>query len=243
MTLTAEQIAKREWEAMSEPDIVRVKVGVSRVGNLCLPDSNSSDKEEAVFKVLTFGDNHILDKATRYEEVLGDRRGITTITEPNEFRRLMVKKNLLDWSLDIPIERENGWMTTECYERVSRTAAPILDAFLSEFEAKSWITEDEEKTINRQSAILFSDSSRGVADACEAVSLFCTLGNYWEKFGLGRDELREIPYREYLLLKLMIGKESDATKAKSNRATNKGGTRVAGRGGRTRPSAGRRIAM
>jgi len=243
MSLTAEQVARREWEAMTEPDKVKVKVRVSQRGNVYFPDPDGPEEEEATFSVFTFGDNHVIDKATRYEEDAGDRGDSITVTEPNEFRRLMIKKNLLDWSLGIPIEREGGWMTPECYERVSRVAAPILDAFLKEFEAKSGITEEEERIINRQSVILFSENSRGVTDACEAVSLFCTLGNYWEKFGLNRDALAYIPQREYLLLKMMIGKESDSIKTKAGRKKKTGGTRIAGPGGRTRPMGGTRIPL
>jgi len=242
MSLAAEEIAKREWEAMSNPDEVRVRIRVSRVGSIYTPNPEGSLEEEAVFKVFTFGDNHILEKATGYKEHVGDRGNEVTVTEPNEFKRLMVKRNLLSWTLDIPIERCDGWMTPECYERVSRIAAPVLDAFIREFELKSYVTEEEERLINRQSAILFSESSRGVADACEAVSLFCTLGNYWEKFGINKNSLVHFPQREYLMLKLMIGRESDAIRTKTS-AKKQPVTRIAGRGGRTRPSTGKRISL
>lgn len=242
MSLTAEEIARRESEVMCDPETVKVRVRVERIGQLVVPDARGSLEEQAIFKVFTFEDNHILERATRYEQPVGDRGDTASATEPNEFRRLMVKRNLLDWSLDLPIERENGWMTPECYEKVSRVAAPLVDAFLREFETKSWVTEEDERLINRQSAILFSESSRGVADACEAVSLFCTLGNYWEKFGLNKDNLRQIPHREYLLLKLMIGREADAIRAKTS-PRKQPVTRIAGAGGRTRPSMAKRIPL
>jgi hypothetical protein len=80
-----------------------------------------------------------------------------------------------------------------------------------------------------------------VADACEAVSLFCTLGNYYEKFGLDRDRLWELPYREYLLLKMMIRQEGEARQREESRrktSAHSGTKIVAGHGGRARPSRG-----
>jgi len=241
MSLTAEEIARREWEAMSDPDQVKVKVRVSERYGLLLPDDNGEREEEAVFKILTFGDNHVLEKATRYTVESEETRGRTNAYDPNEFRRLLLKKNLLFWTLSVPIEREEGWMTPECYERIGTIPAPLLEAFLDGFEHQTAITEEEERILHRQASILFSESSRGVSDACEAVSLFCTLGNYWEKFGLDKDKLRDFPQKEYLLLKMMIGKESEAIKSKhkSSQPT----TRIAGPGGRTRPSRGKRIPM
>ena len=242
LSSTAEKEARRIWTALSEPEKVHVHVSVSWASGLCLPDKEGQDEVQATFSTFTFGDNHVIEMASSSRVRVGERGTSTmTDTEPNEFRRLLVKKNLLSWSLDIPIEREDGWMTPESYERVSRVPAPLMQAILIQYEGTMGITDEEEAIINRQSGILFSENSRGVTDACEAVGLFCTLGNFWEKFGVGRNELPVLPYREYLLLKMMVGKEGEAMRHRTRPKQSQ--TKVAGPGGRIRPSAGKRIAL
>ena len=238
MSLTAENTARAEWETLMQPDQVKVKVPVSWVSGICLPVEKSECVEEAIFSTLTFGDNLIIEKAVAYDiEVRGQRYPIKAI-DLHEFRRLVVKKNLLSWSLDIPIVRENGWMTTECYKQVGSIPAPLMEAFLDKFEASIQVTDEEEKQMERQSVILFGKTGRGVADACEAVSLFCTLGNFAEKFGIDRFQLPGLPMREYTLLKMMIGKEGDASRRNSPMGKPKSNTRIATGGGRIRPSRG-----
>ena len=205
---------------------------------MCLPSPSGDREEEAVFSVVTFGDNHAIEKAVTSEMDVGDGRTKVSVADLNEYKRLLVKRSLLSWTLDIPVERDaSGWMTKECYERVSRIPAPLMAAFLRGLEDSMDVTDDEERRIDRQSALLFSRTGRGVADACEAVSMFCTLGNYWEKFGLNKFELPKLPYKEYLLLKIMLGKEAEASRVAS-RPKPGSTTKIAGAGGRVRPSRG-----
>ena len=53
------------------------------------------------------------------------------------------------------------------------------------------------------------------------VSLFCNLGNFWEKFGIDRFNIKKLPYREYVMLKIMISKENSATAARNAAASSK----------------------
>jgi len=244
-TITAEETARREWDSIQSPDKVDVRVNARWLGNIFLPcgeGEQASEEVRATFGAFTFGDNFVIEKATMKVIHVGDREGEVITQEPNEFRRLMVKKSLLEWSLPILIERDNGWMTSECYQRVGSVAGPLMDALLNEFHKSTIVTEEEERLIDRQCAILFSEHSRGVANACEAVSMFCTLGSFWEKFGINRDNIPAVPLREYIMLKAMMRKEGEALKSKA-RPKNTGGTRIAGAGGKTRPSAGKRIAL
>ena len=236
MSSTAEDTARVEWEMLMQPDQVKVKVPVSWDSGVCLPTEESEYIEEAIFSTLTFGDNLVIEKAVSHEVEVRGKKHPTRVIDLHEFRRLVVKKNLLSWSLDIPIERENGWMTTACYARVGRVPAPLMEAFLDKFEASIQVTEHEEKMMERQSAVLFGKTGRGVADACEAVSLFCTLGNFAEKFGIDRFQLPGLPMREYTLLKMMIGKEGDAARRNNPMGKPKSNTRIATGGGRIRPS-------
>lgn len=238
--MTPEERAKREYEILCDPMVVRVKVPVSWKNGTCLPDSDGKSHEEAEFKVLTFGDNHILDRASSYEvEIKENFRVVTKVstTDLNEYRRLLVRRNLVGWSLDIPIEREGGWMTSRCWEKVCRIPAPLMEAFVDEYDARTSVSKDEEERILRQSAILFGKNSRGVADACESISLFCTLGNFWDKFGVGRGvPIHEMPLKEYVMMKMIIGKENESMKISSS--PKKPLTRIASAGGRPRASQG-----
>ena len=214
MNSTAEQVARKECSELYDPDRVTVKVRTSWRLGICLPDDKGDSEEVAVFKTMTFGDNYAIDRATSYDAEVGEKfngeKVTVRVTDINEYKRLMLKRSLLSWSLDIPIERdESGWMTPKCYARVSNVPAPLVDAFVSQFEESVEISEEEEQKITRQSILLFSKSGHGVTDACEAVSKFCTLGNFSEKFGINREILPKMPYKEFLMLKIMIAKESD----------------------------------
>lgn len=237
MSITAEDIARREEMLLTDPQTIRVKVKVSWINGMCLPDSDGKQQEEAIFKVFTLGDNQIIDRAVTYDVLLEDGRTKVSATDLNEYRRLLVKRNMLNWSLDIPIERQDGWMTPECYKRVKNIPAPLMEAFLDGFEERITISREEEEKIVKQGVILFSKNSRGVADACESINMFCTLGNFWEKFGIGKGvPLMEMPYKEYLSLKMIIGKENEAQR--SVNSPKKPLTRIAGAGGRARASQG-----
>jgi hypothetical protein len=205
---------------------------------MCLPDEGGDREEEAVFSTLTFGDNWALERAATKEVDVGDGRTKARVADLNEYRRLMVRRNLLSWSLPIPVERDaQGWMTQGSYERVSSVPGPLMDAFVKGMEGSVEITDEEEQRVSRQCALLFSRTGRGVHDACEAVSLFCSLGNFWEKFGLDRERLPALPYKEYLRLRIVMGKEAEAARAAA-KPRQPSGTRIAGAGGRTRPSRG-----
>ena len=247
MSSMAEQIARKESAELFDPDYVTVKVKTSWHMGFCLPDENGNEEESAIFATMTFGDNYVIDKATAVEVKIGERIGgedvVSRTTDINEYKRLLVKRSLLSWSLDIPIERDSsGWMTSDSYKRVANVPAPLLDAFVRKFEESVEVSDEEEHKIARQCAVLFSKNGHGVTDACEAVSLFCTLGNFSEKFGITKEMLPRMSYKEFLLLKIMIGKESDALRIQ-HKPSGGGNTKIMGAGGKTKASRGVRIPM
>lgn len=238
MSSTAENEARKKLMSVMEPDRVRITVKVSWIDGICIPDSEGKNEETAVFATLTYGDNWAIERAVTREIEVDGGRAIVGISDVNEYRRLLVKKSLLSWTLDIPIERDSlGWMRPECYERVSKIPAPLMEAFVGGLEDSVEITEDEEKKITRQCASLFSGHGKGVMDPCEAVSMFCTFGNYWEKFGLDKEKLPRMLYRDYLLLKMMISKEGEMTRQVA-KPRPQSTTKIAGAGGKIRPSRG-----
>lgn len=239
--MAAEQIARREAELRENRDRVPVSVRVRREGSICIPDMDGEIEEKAFFSVMTVGDHMLIEEACRYEVDRGDGETLLQV-DFNEVRRLTLKRNLLSWTLDVPVEREYGWITPESYKRVGSVGAPLVEAFLDGFWERSMVTDEEEKTMNKQASILFGKSSRGVSDACEGVRLYCTMSSQWDKFGIKEEELDNMPYRKYLMLRLMVGYENEAMKRESVPKTPTG-TRIAGKGGRTRPSQGKRIPL
>ena len=223
MNITVEQMARKQCEELYDLNHVKVKIRTSWHLGFCMPDEQGDREETALFNTLTYGDYHILEKATSYEVEVGEKFGgekvTTQVMEINEYKRLLIKRCLVDWSLDIPIVRDQyGWMTAECYNRVSCIAAPLLEVIVRKFEESIEITEAEEEKITRQAVALFSKTGHGVNDACEAVSLFCTLGNFSEKFGINRDDLPRMPYKDYLLLKIMMAKEGDSLRSQQTKS-------------------------
>ena len=242
MSITAERIARRELLLLEAPDKIPVTIKMRDVGGIRVPSEEGDIEESAVFKVWTYSDNHIIEAACQYRTKRQDGKW-EDHADVNEMRRLMLKRSLLSWSLDVPIERENGWMTPDCYKRVGNVFAPVLEAFLWEFEKSFIVTEDEETLINRQCAILFSQNSGGVNNACEAVSMFCTYGNFNEKFGIDREHLPQIPFKEYQMLRMVMGKEGAAAKRNRGRKDHHSNTRVAMGSKNIRASRGKRIAL
>lgn len=244
MSITAEEIARREIALMEAPDKVPVSITATNVCGFLLPRAVEEGVEvSAVFKTWTYGDNQIIEQACKYPAKREDGKEIEQV-DINEMRRLMVKRNLLEWSLDIPIERENGWLTTDCYKRVGGVPGPLLESLILEYEKSFMITQNEEKTITKQCAILFNKNGRGVAEACEAVSMFCTYGNFNEKFGLSREQLSELPYKEYMMLRMVMGRESEAMKRQNKGSKDHhAATRVAMGSSKIRASRGKRIAL
>jgi hypothetical protein len=242
MSITAEKIARREMMLLESPDKVPVAIRLRKVNDFLLPHREGEVEATAVFKIWTYGDNQIIEEACKYPCQREDGK-FTDQIDVNEMRRLMVKRSLMDWSLPIEIERDNGWLTPKCYEQVGKVPAPVMEALLWEFEKSFMITEKEEKTISKQCAVLFNKSSRGVSDACEAVSLFCTYGNFSEKFGIDREQLPDIPFKEYQLLRMVMGREGEAIKRESNKKDHHANTRVAMGGTKARASRGKRIAL
>jgi hypothetical protein len=237
MSMAAEEVARREVELMENPGQIPVRIKMCREGGLRFPHPDGDEEVKACFKEMTFGDNLMIEQACRHEV---DREGGKTQTEIdfNEMRRLTLKRNLLSWTLGEPIERENGWITPECYEKhIGQVEGPLVEALLDEFWKRSDLNSEEVSLINRQSAILFGKNSRGVTNACEAVRLYCTMSSQWEKFGIKEDELADMPYRKYVMLRMMISNENEATRRQSQTKKTPV-TRIAGAGGRTRASRG-----
>lgn len=212
MAISASIMAERESRLRSPSGEVHIFVDADVVNGLLLPCHGGKYQLQAVMREMTYGDSTMIERAC--SETF-DPHGFNSRTEVdiNEVKRLTIKRCLMEWNLDIPLYHRNGWLTEDCYRRVSRVSAPLLDAMMREYDNLNTLTEDEEERIERQCAVLFAKNSQGVYDACEAVSLFCTLGNFNEKFGMTEKDVMDMSYRHYLMIKMVLGKEGIATRA------------------------------
>ena len=184
-------------------------VRTSRVDGFVMPSSDGSDEEWATFKVLTVGDNWMLEDACSYEvQVPGGK--MRREVDPHEMRRMTIKRCLVGWTLDVPIEREHGWMTQACYARVGKVFGSLVDAFADQFDKEMAVTEDDDAIMTRQSLVLFAKNSKGVVGAHEGVRLYCNYGSFEDKFGLSGDELRKMPVRDFTMLRMMLSREGAA---------------------------------
>jgi hypothetical protein len=241
MSLAVEEMARREAELMGDVTKVPVYVNFYREQGLRLPHSEGPEEVKAIFNVMTFGDHLMIEQACQFESKREDGKKFMEI-DFNEVRRLTLKRNLVSWTLEEKIERENGWLTQECYkDHVGQVEAPLLEALMEEYWLRSEITKDEGNLIDRQSAQLFGKNGK-VTDACEAVRLYCNMTSQWDKFGIKEDELVNMPYKKYLMLRMMVANENEAHR-RASAPKNQAVTRIAGAGGKTRASRGQRIPL
>jgi len=204
--------AKKDLEAVMLSDTVKVSVRVTKRGGYFLPDVHGSGTVEATFRTMDYGSYRGIEQESA--EPIETELGQQMESNFNEMRRLILRRMLLSWSLDISLDfDENGWLTDECFKKVVSAPAPLVAAILTKYENTIYIDNDEMKTIDMQAAVLFSKNSRGVTNACEAVRLYCVLHEFWEKFGLNRFDLTKLPYRDFLMLRIMSKKDSDAKAA------------------------------
>lgn len=231
--------AKSLMTKIQNPGLVFVEVGVDWIGGFPLPRESGTTIEKGTFKELTFGDNFVIEQSCRYEEQI-DRISQFSI-DSNEMARLTLRRTLLSWSLDIPIVREGGWITDECWERVGKVNGSLLNKFYENYMITQMISEEEEKTIGLQAGLLFNKNNRGVTGPCDAVRLYCALSSQWEKFGHKREDLEKLSWREYLMLKMMIEFEGEAM-SKAREVEKPSKVKVA-RGGKVVAGSGKRIPL
>lgn len=231
---------------LGSPQEVLTSVWVAHHGSMRVPvppDSpDAVERVDAWWKTMTFGDHEMLVKMCRV--FIDEPRSRVRIPEVdyNEMRRLMVRLALLRWSLPVAIERgDHGWMDDASWRQVAAQPGPLVRCLLRKYEETLMLTDEEESDIMRQAVVLFNPDTPGVSNACEAVTLFCTLENYSSKFGLDADHLRRLPYREYLLLRRLISQENEANRRRSKAGGDKPMARVADARGRVRASRGKVI--
>ena len=207
-------------------DFKIIEIKVSKKNGLYVADDNGLEKVDVIMKSLTYEDNCEVDLVS---EIDGNVSGILK-------RKNLLRRCLIDWNIDVSIDRKDGWIEKSCFEKIMTFSPSIINKIIDIYEEHYIISEEEEKIIDKQSAILFGTSG-SVAEACYPIKLFCELGSFWDKFGLNVFQLRKLDYKDFLYLKTLLSKENDA-KAKKVKSSKQSTNKVAGLGGGVRASRG-----
>lgn len=209
---------QHEWEAFIE-DTVEIRQKIIRItDSIVIPDEESNEVAIFTFKKMTCEDHWSIEKESQKFYFRG--KDELKMTDYQEFKKQIITRLLINTSL-FELKTKKGRLTKESSKRVLSLPAPLLQAVLYKYEKTVHMTEDEEDELEKQAAILFGKNSRGVENPCEAVSLYCNLGNFWEKFGINRKDIKDLPYKEYVQLKIMAAKENQTITAARNTNSNK----------------------
>jgi hypothetical protein len=225
-----------EWELIKSLDEVAVKLSVEDV------QPYIGEETWAVFKRLSWGDYALMEPSITHVTHGEDDRDVRVYVDHYALRELIVKRCLKEWNIPIELEFDNrtGWLTSDCYNEIASLPAPIMGRIMQKYE-KTVLSDDDEEKLDRQAASLFNTKGGGVSNPLESVTLFCVLGNFWDKFGLNRYDLERLPYREYAQLRMMMGYEGEYRRREQRSGMDTHPVHVAGAGGRTRQSRGKRI--
>ena len=145
--------------------------------------------------------------------ILTEHKGIYAgdVTWTYDFVKLkmfIVRWLLKRWSLPIDLIRKtNGELTDECFNKVMNVHPNIMKYFLNEFENTMFMSEDDRITIMKQSSLLFHPKSKGVGNPHNAISTYCNLSSFWEKFGINYFEMQRLPHDVFIQLKTVLGNE------------------------------------
>ena len=108
------------------------------------------------------------------------------------------------WNLEEPLTfDEHGVLDDESLEKVLRLHPAILDK-VADTMYNYTLSQEDEAVLAKQSTLLFG-KSKSVSNPHPMISLYCTLSEMWQKFGLNYFDLMKMPLYEKNALR-MIGK-------------------------------------
>ena len=229
--LDNQEEAKREWSVVQHQSdgtgVIRIYCSVKGKGaNLQVKRGRLSEwkHEWAEFGEVTQGFFSDVEPWVSNTTIGEDPRDITTSIDYTELRLRIIRGLLNKWSLDgLLIEKDDGGLLTkECFRRIMDLHPRLLNCFLDALMETVLISEEEDKVIEKQSAILFSPHGQGVENACDAVTKFCVYSNFADKFGLNCFDLRKLPQVDFLRLRILMTRESESRDAmvRSEKAKN-----------------------
>lgn len=202
-------------------------------------ENDTWTEEWACFSPMTWGFHNGTEETVTIKRFGLNERDVIVEIDTIERDKLALRYLLQEWSLGKLEKDSTGALTDECYEEVLSVDSRIINCFVDELNKSIEVSEDDRKEIDKQSAILFNENSRGVNNPNKAISDYCSLTSMAEKFDLNYYELLTFPLSTYMKLKMVMGNEAEIRSQQSRRSKNrnKGQTRVSG-GGKSRVSSG-----
>lgn len=185
----------KDWRNFFRKGNVKVCIDLDSIWSSCL--EGGENRAWAVFKNMGFGDYNDMHNVCSFSD----------IPSPYDVRREMLRRMLVSWNLKVSLcfDEELGFLDFNTMERVGLFKPSfIVDALIDEYESNFTVTEDEEKLIDKQSAILFAKNGQGVSNPCEAIRLFCKLSNFWDQLGLNKKDLSDMDYKHFQWLEQII---------------------------------------
>jgi len=237
LNITDDEQIRKEYELFAGGDDIKISINAKKHGKSFLPDPDGKIVLWAKFRKMTVENYWFIEKLMKFE-VERDKH-VEVEYDMEEGKRQILRFQLTGWNLPLELRfDENDYLTEDCLKEVLHLPAPLVGVFVDKFIDTYTVSYDEQTEIDKQCASLFARNSRGVENACEAVTLFCVLGNMWEKFGINRFQLKNLPYKEYVMMRMVLSREIDKQRAEVASRKRKGATKIAGAGGKVRPSKG-----
>ena len=120
----------------------------------------------------------------------------------------LLRHQLKKWSFEEPLTFEDDQLDDESFEKVMSLPSSILSRIINTFN-HDLLSEDERNEIAKQSVLLFG-SAGSVENPHPLISLYVTLSDMWQKFGLNYFDLQKLPASVKEELKEIMHLESQA---------------------------------
>jgi hypothetical protein len=193
---------------------VVVRVPYLKYQNVLIPAKESSDVCMMVFRRMTVSDGLELERHAFLFRKNNENIDISGI-DHTLYRYLLLRRTLLRIDNE-ELPRRNGWVLGERWKGIKNMNGAILGYALSQYESLIFASNDEDMLLDRQAAILTGDSGR-VVNPCHGISLYCTLTSMWEKMGISADKTDQMRNDDYMKIRKVLMKESEALKRKSKK--------------------------
>lgn len=180
---------------------------------------------KSIFKPLsikqkTLIDPFIIEYSTNQDYLRAE--GTPMTIDSDSYSKAVIETCLLDWNLDIEIQRDNiGRLSEKTKNEIYSLYPSIIDSISRDFVNLNDVSEQELAALERQASVLFSENSKGVTNALEGVSLYCEASLFAKEFSLSPDNFDKLPSRIGKLIRFMANKSNEAEMARMERNKNK----------------------
>jgi len=186
---------------------VVLRIGVTKRGGVYMQDENGEETLTACFKKMTIDDNMAIERLS-YEKKSNENGMDISASNFLIYRTILLRRLLLSID-DFKPERKNGWIVEKDWNIIKNYNGMIVSHLVDEYEKSISVSDDDEKLLGRQSAVLFGVDNGKVSNPHPGISMYCTLGSIWEKFGIDVSKLGDMTFDKFLLIKQIMGSEAE----------------------------------